>query len=96
MIEPLRGFSPDNDGFNDKWLIRNIDHYPSNKVSIFTPEGEEVCVIKGYDNKTRYWDGSVSSTIRKAKKNTYSGKYSYIIDLGNGSDTIKGFVVINQ
>ena len=29
------GFSPDGDGTNDTWVIRGLDPYPNNKVTIY-------------------------------------------------------------
>jgi gliding motility-associated-like protein len=47
-------FTPNNDGYNDTWEIRNIESYP-NKVSVFNRWGNEVFSMENYNSS---WDGS--------------------------------------
>lgn len=78
-------FSPNGDGINDTWVIRNMDTYPLANAKVFSRNGQMV-----FETKTggREWDG------------TYNGKplplatYYYIIDLNIGQPVISGWVVI--
>lgn len=48
-------FSPNNDGINDVWVLRNIEQYPDNELIILNRWGNEVYRKKTYLNN---WDGS--------------------------------------
>lgn len=47
--------SPNNDGQNETWVIRGIDQFPENEVSVFNRWGQEVWRQKGYNND---WTGT--------------------------------------
>jgi gliding motility-associated-like protein len=78
-------FTPNNDGTNDVWNIKNIQSYTKCSIRIFNEWGNEVFTSTGYATP---WDG------------TYNGKalpaatYYYIIDLGNGTKPYTGTVNI--
>jgi len=42
-------FTPNDDGVNDAWEIKNIDRYPSCMVKVYTREGEQVYSSHGYE-----------------------------------------------
>lgn len=70
-VSPLviyNAFSPDGDGKNDTWEIKNIDAYPDNELKIFDRSGNLVFRNIGYDS-AKFWDG----------KNVSSGTYIYIL-----------------
>ncbi len=77
--------SPNGDGKNDTWVVSNLQSYPNNMVTIFDRAGRTLYTKKGYTNT---WDG------------TYQGSplnedtYYYVIDLGNGTSAIKGFITL--
>jgi gliding motility-associated-like protein len=73
-------FTPNGKGRNEKWVIKNIEKYPGNKVIIYNRWGQEVFSARDYNNE---WDGGGMAV----------GTYYYIIDLNNG-DKIKGDVNI--
>jgi gliding motility-associated-like protein len=77
--------SPNNDGYNDKWKIDNIDFYPNNEVKIFDKSGRMIYSKKGYDNS---WDGTFNG-IPLAE-----GTYYYIIDFGTNRRAFRGFITI--
>jgi gliding motility-associated-like protein len=77
--------SPNGDGYNDKWVIDNIDFYPNNEVKIFDKAGRPIYSKKGYDNS---WDGSLNGTALA------EGTYYYVIDFGNGRPRFKGFITV--
>jgi gliding motility-associated-like protein len=84
----FNGVTLNNDGINDFWLIDNITDFSKNRVSVYNRWGTSVAEITGYDNKTKYWP-----TNDQASK-LHSGTYYYIIDLGDGSPLLKGWVEI--
>lgn len=71
-------FSPNGDGKNDQWLIRNIADYVGTKVQIFNRYGQQVFQS---DNFITPWDGIFSG------KPLPLGSYYYILDLANKSKT---------
>ena len=104
------GFSPNGDGINDTWRIARLQIYPNNIVKVFNRWGEKVYEKKGYYNEwdgTNMFNSFSSnnipflSTLDASPKNTVGNKlpegtYYYIIDLGDGSDIIKGYVYIKR
>jgi gliding motility-associated-like protein len=78
-------FSPNGDGKNDVWNIRNIDYYPNCSVKIFNSWGVAVFSSKGYGTP---WDGKYNGN------DLPSGTYYYVIVPGDGSGTLTGPVSI--
>ncbi len=78
-------FTPNGDGKNDTWMIRNIGLRPNCTVLIFNKLGAKLFESRGYNEP---WDG------------TYNGQplpsdtYYFVIDLGNGKPPINGPVTI--
>jgi gliding motility-associated-like protein len=79
--------SPNGDGVNDTWIIKNIDAYPDNEVKVFDGVGRIVFQMKGYKNSTG-WDGSLNGGVLA------EGYYFYIIDYGEGRGQQKGSITI--
>lgn len=71
-------FSPNADGKNDQWLIRNISDYIGTKVQIFNRYGQQV--FKS-ENFILPWDGNMNG------KPLPLGSYYYILDLANKAKT---------
>lgn len=79
-------FSPNGDGKNDQWVIRNISDYIGTKVQIFNRYGQRVFQD---DNFITPWDGILGG------KPLPIGSYYYILDLANKSKTrYKGSITI--
>ncbi len=84
-------FTPNNDGVNDNFVVPcllDTDRFPRSQVIIFNRWGDEV-----FRSQTPYqstWNG------------TYDGEdlpvdtYFYIIDLGDGSEPLSGYVMIQR
>lgn len=85
-INIVTGITPNGDGKNDIWIIKNIEHYQENTVSVFNRWGTEVYKVKGYNNADKSWPDK--SDASKLPPSTYF----YIIDLHNGSKVMKGWV----
>lgn len=68
--------TPDGNGKNDVWEIRNIHLYPDADVAVFNRWGEQVFSAKnGYDNT---WDGKYKGSYLN------SGDYYYVVNLNIG------------
>ncbi|RYZ95945.1 MAG: gliding motility-associated C-terminal domain-containing protein, partial [Sphingobacteriaceae bacterium] len=78
--------SPNGDGVNDYFVVKNIDLYPNNTIVIYDRSGKTLYKVKSYKNT---WDGSVNGLLLE------EGTYYYIIDFGDGKTTSKkGFITI--
>ncbi|MFB6456208.1 Ig-like domain-containing protein [Chitinophaga sp. Hz27] len=77
--------TPNGDGVNDKWVIKNLDSYPDNEVKIYDRAGRLVYQRKNYSND---WDGTVDGSPLS------EGTYYYILTIQNGAKTTKGFITI--
>jgi len=88
-ITVYSGFSPNNDGVNDKFTILGIEAFPENEVTVFNRWGNEVYSKKGYTN-AEGWEGTFESQILP------DATYFYLIDLGDGSKPLSGYVQINR
>ncbi|MFD2566724.1 lamin tail domain-containing protein [Pseudotenacibaculum haliotis] len=87
------GFSPNGDGVNDGWTIENITAFPNNTVSVFSRSGKLVFKKKGYRND---WTGISNQTNSSGNNSKLPvGPYIYVIDLGDGSKPVRGWLYIN-
>jgi gliding motility-associated-like protein len=77
--------TPNGDGVNDNFVIKNLDLNPDNNVIIFDRSGREVFRKQNYTND---WNGTMNGSFLR------EGTYYYIIDLGPGLKRLKGFVSI--
>jgi gliding motility-associated-like protein len=74
-------FSPNGDGINDNWFIKNISIYPENEVTVFNIYGNEVFHKKGYNND---WQGTYNGNSLP------DGTYFYIVKTDGISVSLKG------
>ena len=84
-LEASTVVTPNGDGYNDKFIIKNIDYYPNNTLRIFDKAGRILYTKRTYAND---WDGTINGSPLA------EGTYYYIIDLGNNIGTFKGFINI--
>lgn len=87
-LVPAQAFTPNGDGNNDAWIIPGINNYPGNKVLVYNRWGHEVFAARSYRND---WEGFQKGGSSKLP----AGSYLYIIDLGDGSAPLKGWIFIN-
>jgi gliding motility-associated-like protein len=91
-----QGFSPNNDGINDIFEIKGISAFPDNHVTIFNRWGNLVYEAAGYDNGAVKWDGTNSGSLSTGNGPLPEGTYFYVVDLGDGSKVLSGYVFINR
>ncbi|WP_076670043.1 gliding motility-associated C-terminal domain-containing protein [Pontibacter indicus] len=73
------GFTPNGDGLNDTWVIRNLPQvYPNCRVTVYNRWGSPVFESKGY---VKEWDGTHNG------KRLPDGTYYAIIEFGDGDKT---------
>ena len=87
------GFSPNNDGINDTWIIRGLEEYPNHKIKVFNVWNTRVFESENYQND---WAGTNHTQIYFGDGRLPEGTYYYIFDLGNGKKPLKGFVFIKR
>ena len=84
-------FTPNGDNYNDNFVIPCLldkDQYPNSQVTIFNRWGDEV-----YRSGSPYpsdWNGTFSGEELPADT------YFYIVELGDGSDPMTGYVMIQR
>jgi gliding motility-associated-like protein len=76
-------FTPNGDGINDFWVIKNLELYPDNELVVVNRWGNEVYSVNGYQNN---WDGSQLS----------EGTYFYIlkVNMCGEKKTFNGYITI--
>ncbi|MGV3504407.1 MAG: PKD domain-containing protein [Adhaeribacter sp.] len=79
------GITPNGDGANDTWVIRNIEHYPKASVEIFNRWGNKVYSSIGY---AQPWDGTFNGQPLPV------AAYYYVINLNNGEPPISGSITL--
>lgn len=90
------GISPDNDGFNDVWILDGIEQYPDNKVSIFNRWGNLVFQMDGYNNTSRVFNGQANRLSSLGSGQLPEGTYFFKLQLSGDEDELKGFIVIKR
>lgn len=83
------------DDFNDHLKIENIVAHPNNQVLIFNRWGNKVWETRGYENATpgKRFEG-VGNTNSSGE--LPDGTYFYVINKGDGSAPLKGFVTVKH
>lgn len=81
--------TPNNDGINDKFVIPcfNTGQYQNNQVKIFNQWGDEVFGAQPYENN---WSGTYLGEQLPV------GTYFYIVDIGDDSKPLNGFLMIQR
>jgi gliding motility-associated-like protein len=90
-IVPYQVFTPNGDGQNETYHVKNIEFYPGSRITIFNRWGNKVYQKNGYLND---WDG-YSNMDKVGSKPLPSGTYYYLIEYGiNRHKT--GFVYLER
>ena len=87
---PFTGFSPNGDGINDGFVIRGIEQFPDNTLTIYSRQGLEVYQKLHYDNS---WKGVYRRSI-----DLPDGTYFYVLEYLDGTTrkTISGYVQLRR
>jgi gliding motility-associated-like protein len=80
-VEAPNVFTPNGDGKNEFFAIKNLEFYPDNHVIVFNRWGKKMFEKEGYQND---WNGEAAS----------DGVYYYILEVPVLQQTFKGFVQI--
>ena len=90
-IQKSYGISPNGDGTNDTWSIKDVEKYPNNMARIYNRSGKLLYQMKGYNNT---FEGYANKT--NSSKKLPVGVYYYVLDLNvPGAPPIKGWIYIN-
>lgn len=84
-LEIYNTFTPNNDGVNDVWNIKNVNQYPNINVQIFNRYGIKLFQSNGYASP---WDGTYNNQPVPA------GTYYYVINLGDNKNKLSGFITL--
>lgn len=85
-VEIPQIITPNNDGFNDEWRIRNIDLYPQAEVLVYSRWGK--LVYKSRNISADPWDGRFNGSLMP------TDSYHYILYLNDGSKPRSGVISI--
>jgi gliding motility-associated-like protein len=78
-------FTPNGDGINDTWNIKNIENYPGLTLEIYNRYGQLIYRSVGY---SKPWDGTFNGMPLPV------ASYYYILDPKDGSPKLSGAVLI--
>lgn len=84
-------FTPNGDNVNDAFVIPcllNQDEYPNSEVVVFNRWGDEV--YRSEQPYTNDWAGTYNGEVLP------TDTYFYIVDLGDGSEPLTGYVMIQR
>ncbi|MDW8274480.1 MAG: Ig-like domain-containing protein [Chitinophagales bacterium] len=91
-LEIPEGISPNNDGINDKFVIKNIERFPKSELLVFNRWGDIVWRSPGEGYKNDF-DGTWEQNNQPLPDATYY----YVLKLNDGkSKDIAGFLVIHR
>ena len=87
-------FSPNGDGINETFVIDCLERYPNNILEVYNRWGNIVYTKKGYLND---WNGTSNGrAVINQSKELPVGTYYYVLDLGNDSEPLVGWLYINR
>lgn len=85
-------FSPNGDNMNDNFVILGLEKYPDNSIKIFNRWGNMVFQEAPFNGT---WD-AVSDGSLIGSSTLPTGTYYYILDLGDGSEPMAGYIVVRD
>ena len=87
-----QGFSPNNDGNNDVFVINCIEDYPINNIKIFNRYGTLVYETNNYKNN---WNGKPNRGTPKSNTLLPVGTYYYLITIDTIQNPFVGWLYLN-
>jgi gliding motility-associated-like protein len=89
VVEVPEILTPNGDGANDVFDIKNIQYFPDNELFIFNRWGHLVYSMKGYNNT---WDGSANAAGKTGSGKLPTGTYFYLLKLNDAENQVfRGF-----
>jgi gliding motility-associated-like protein len=88
VLELPTGYSPNDDGKNDLFVVHGINAYPNNQLVVFNRWGNEVYSADGYSNT---WNGK-----NKDGKDLPAGTYFVVLTINGGAITRNGYVDLRR
>jgi gliding motility-associated-like protein len=87
LLKPVvpNTFTPNGDGYNDRWDIKDLNQYVGCVVEVYNTAGALIFRSTGYGQP---WDGTSNG------KPVPAGTYYYVIDPKNGRSRIAGYVTV--
>lgn len=85
IIDPPNTFTPNGDGINDLWEIKNLNLYNDCVLEIYSPQGLKVYRAVNY---SKPWDGTYNG------KPLPAGTYYYVINTNSERKSIAGYVTL--
>ena len=91
QVDPKPVVTPNGDGNNDSWVIKDIEKYNDNEVIILDRWGGEIFRVQKYDNDRQKWDGR-----NKGGDMVPFGTYFYFITIhsAQGKYEKNGFIEV--
>ncbi|CCG98643.1 conserved repeat domain protein [Fibrella aestuarina BUZ 2] len=88
------GFSPNDDGVNDRFVIRGVPASATVSLEVFNRWGHRVYVNPDYQND---WDGTANQGIRPSNTETGlpDGTYFYVARISDGREYVR-FLIISR
>ncbi|MTI19576.1 gliding motility-associated C-terminal domain-containing protein, partial [Fulvivirga sp. RKSG066] len=93
-LDPSEGFTPGSGQFGT-WVIEGIEAFPDNSVKVFNRWGNLVFETEGYNNDDNAWTGVANGRLLIGT-DVPDGTYFYVIDLGDGSKPVTGYVIVKR
>ncbi len=87
QVSVPNAFTPNGDGYNDRWEITNLGAYPNSQLEVYNRWGARVYRSQGYRTP---WDGTAAGQLLPF------ATYFYTIDLKDGSRPLRGSVSLVQ
>ncbi|MFI5220764.1 MAG: Ig-like domain-containing protein, partial [Bacteroidia bacterium] len=88
-----QGFSPDGDGINDFFVIKNVSTLPHNKLTVLNRWGMVVYQKESYNND---WDGKANRGTLQSEGVLPAGTYFYILETGTDEPNITGYIYLTK
>jgi large repetitive protein len=92
-FDAIKVLTPNGDGINDEWILKNIEKFSGNKVTVVDRWGSVVFSASGYNNESVIWKGvNTNGAILP------TGTYFYTIAVHIGQQVVekKGFIELIQ
>jgi gliding motility-associated-like protein len=89
-----QALTPNDDSYNDLWVIDGIEQFPNNIVQVFDRWSSLIYRMQGYNNSDRIWNGDSNEGISTGE--LPDGTYFYVINLGDGNPILDGFVELKH